>query len=73
MPQTNMWNMTRESNRLFALLKDAYIEARYNPDFLVTKEDIDALLPKVELLRNITKSICEKKIREYGEMNKEIK
>ena len=33
-----------------------------------TKEDIDALLPKVELLRDITKSICEQKIREYGEM-----
>ena len=51
------------------LLKDAYVEARYNPKFLVTKEDIDALLPKVELLRNITKSICEQKIREYEQTN----
>lgn len=59
---------TAEEKRLFALLKDAYVEARYNPDFIVTKEDIDALLPKVELLRDITKSICEKKIKEYGEM-----
>lgn len=59
---------TAEEKRLFTLLKDAYVEARYNPDFLVTKEDIDALLPKVELLRDITKRICEGKIREYGEM-----
>jgi uncharacterized protein len=59
---------TAEEKRLFTLLKDAYVEARYNPDFLVTKEDIDALLPKVELLRDITMSICEGKIREYGEM-----
>lgn len=59
---------TTEEKRLFTLLKDAYVEARYNPDFLVTKEDIDALLPKVELLRDITKRICEGKIREYGEM-----
>lgn len=59
---------TPEEKRLFTLLKDAYVEARYNPKFLVTKEDIDALLPKVELLRDITKLICEAKIREYGEM-----
>ncbi|WP_165042840.1 HEPN domain-containing protein [Dysgonomonas sp. ZJ709] len=59
---------TEEEKRLFTLLKDAYVEARYNPKFLVTKEDIDALLPKVELLRDITKSICEQKIGEYGQM-----
>nr|WP_297164169.1 HEPN domain-containing protein [uncultured Dysgonomonas sp.] len=59
---------TPEEKRLFTLLKDAYVEARYNPKFLVTKEDIDALLPKVELLRDITKRICEAKIRDHGEM-----
>lgn len=59
---------TAEEKRLFTLLKDAYVEARYNPNFLVIKEDIDALLPKVELLRDITKRICEVKIGEYGEM-----
>lgn len=56
-----------EEKRLFELLKAAYIEARYNPNFLVTKADIDALLPKVELLRDITQRICEAKINEYGE------
>ncbi|MBP1619112.1 MAG: hypothetical protein H6Q14_2939 [Bacteroidetes bacterium] len=59
---------TAEEKRLFTLLKDAYVEARYNPDFVVTKEDIEALLPKVELLRDITKRICDGKIREYGDM-----
>ncbi|WP_165026844.1 HEPN domain-containing protein [Dysgonomonas sp. ZJ279] len=59
---------TAEEKRLFTLLKDAYVEARYNPNFLVTKEDIDALIPKVELLRDIVKEICEDKIREYGGM-----
>ena len=57
----------KEEKRLFDLIKAAYVEARYNPKFVVTKEDIDALIPKVELLRDITKSICEKKIGEYGE------
>lgn len=59
---------TVEEKRLFHLIKDAYIEARYNPTFLVTKEDIDALVPKVELLRDITKRISEKRIGEYGVM-----
>lgn len=43
------------------------MNARYDPDFVVTKEDIDALVPKVKLLRDITKRICENKIKEYGE------
>lgn len=59
---------TEEEKRLFELLKAAYIEARYNSKFLVTKEDIEALIPKVELLRDITRCICEKKTEEYGQM-----
>ena len=59
---------TPEEKRLFELIKAAYVNGRYDPDFVVTKEDIDALVPKVELLRDITKHICEEKIREYGEM-----
>lgn len=59
---------TQEEKRLFALLKAAYVDARYNPHFVVTKNDIDALIPKVELLRDITERICEERIKEYGEM-----
>ncbi|WP_165043997.1 HEPN domain-containing protein [Dysgonomonas sp. ZJ709] len=60
---------TPEEKRLFELVKAAYVNGRYDPDFVVTKEDIDALVPKVELLRDITKKICEEKIKEYGERN----
>ena len=59
---------TEEESRLFDLIKSAYVDARYNADFVVTKEDIEALIPKVELLRDITKRICEQRIKEYGEM-----
>ena len=58
---------TLEEKRLFTLLKAAYVDARYNPYFVVTKEDIDQLTPKVELLRDITKRICKSKIKEYAE------
>lgn len=58
---------TPEEKRLFTLLKAAYVDARYNPHFVVTKEDIDALIPKVELLRDSTAKICRERIEEYGE------
>ncbi|MDO5385380.1 MAG: DNA-binding protein, partial [Rikenellaceae bacterium] len=51
------------------LLQRAYVEARYNDDFVVTKEDIDALTPKVELLRDITEKVCRDRIAEYDRMN----
>lgn len=57
---------TEEEKRLFTLLKSAYVEARYNPDFLVTKEDIDALMPMVEMLFKLVKRICEERIEKYG-------
>ena len=53
--------------RLFTLLKAAYVDARYNPHFVVTKEDIDKLIPKVESLREITERICEEWIYSYDE------
>ncbi|MDR1729636.1 MAG: HEPN domain-containing protein, partial [Prevotellaceae bacterium] len=57
---------TKEEKRLFLLLKLAYVEARYNPKFTVTREDIDALVPVVERLVELVKKICGKKITEYG-------
>ncbi len=57
---------TDEEKRLFNLLKSAYVEARYKPDFIVTKEDIDMLIPKVELLREITTTICMEKLDDYA-------
>ncbi len=59
---------TPEEKRLFELIKAAYINGRYDPDFVVTKEDIDALVPKVKMLGEITKRICEERIKEYGKM-----
>ncbi len=56
---------TPEEKRLFDLLQRAYIESRYNPDFEVTKEDIDALIPKVEQLRDIVEKVCRDRIAYY--------
>jgi len=56
---------TEEEKRLFDLLQRAYIESRYNPDFEITKEDIDALIPKVEQLRSIVERTCRERIAYY--------
>ena len=56
---------TPEEKRLFDLLQRAYIESRYNPDFEITKEDIDALIPKVEQLRGIVEKVCRDRIAYY--------
>lgn len=57
---------TPEEERLFKLLERAYVESRYNPDFEITKEDIDALLPKVEMLRDIVERVCTEQIAYYA-------
>ena len=57
---------TPEEERLFKLLERAYVESRYNPDFEITKEDIDALLPKVEHLRDIVEKVCTAQIDYYS-------
>mgnify|MGYP000272690322 FL=1 len=50
---------------LFDLLQRAYIESRYNPDFEITKADIDALLPKIELLRDVVEQVCNERLAYY--------
>jgi len=60
---------TPEEKRLFELLRSAYVEARYNDDFIVTKEDIDALLPKVEHLRDIVERVCTAQIDYYAQQS----
>lgn len=59
-----------EEKRLFELAKAAYVEARYNPKFVVTKEDIEALIPRVQQLFKLVDRICRKKIEEYEELSK---
>ena len=34
-------------------------------NFIVTKADIDALVPKIELLRDIVEKVCKERIAEY--------
>ena len=52
---------TDEEKRLFNLVKAAYVEARYNPGFVVTKADVEFLMPVVEQLFDLIKRLCDEK------------
>lgn len=59
---------TPEDKRLFDLLQDAYVQARYNDEFVVTKLDIDSLISKIELLRDISAKVCKQRLEYYTQM-----
>ena len=56
---------TEEEKHHFELLERSYIEARYNDKFVVPKEVVDALVPKVDLLFNIVEDVCRKQFDYY--------
>ena len=51
--------------RCYNLLCDAYIDARYNPDFVVTKNEYEYMLKRTKILKEITERICTEKIKSY--------
>lgn len=59
-----------EEERLFKILVCSYIEARYNPEFKVSREDVEDLMVKVEKFEEVTKQVCEQRIKEYEKLAK---
>ncbi len=56
---------TEDEKRLFNLVKAAYVEARYNPDFVVTKADAEYLISVAERLFKLVDELCHIRISEY--------
>ncbi len=56
---------TPEEKECFELLRRAYVEARYNPGYKITKEQLEYLAGRVGKLQRLTKKICEAKIESY--------
>ncbi len=50
---------TEEHNRLFILLKEAYIRARYDKTYKITEEELLYLIQRVEKLKAVTEEICQ--------------
>jgi predicted nucleotidyltransferase/HEPN domain-containing protein len=56
---------TPEEKECFDLLRRAYVEARYNPAYQITKAQLEYLAGRVRKLQRLTKKICEAKIESY--------
>ncbi len=56
---------TPEEKECFELLRRAYVEARYNPGYKITKAQLEYLAGRVRKLQRLTKKICEAKIESY--------
>ena len=52
----------------FDLLCRAYIEARYNKDYKITREQLEYLISRLEILKEMTERLCKEKIAEYNAM-----
>jgi len=64
---TNVFpSSTPEERRRFQLLDYAYIGARYDPTFKITKEELEPLGKHVEKLLDITEAFCIKTIKNFN-------
>lgn len=54
-----------EEKRLFKLLRDAYIDARYKKSYSITKEELLWLGERVKILRALTETLCQEKMQSF--------
>lgn len=53
---------THEERTRFSQLRRAYVDARYKADYKISKEDLEYLSGRVEVLREMTERHCKEKI-----------
>jgi predicted nucleotidyltransferase/HEPN domain-containing protein len=56
---------TVDERECFELLRRAYVEARYNPRYRITKAQLEYLAQRVRKLQRLTKKICQARIESY--------
>ena len=58
---------TAENKHLFNLLKRAYIDARCDPKYRITRAELEYISARVKKLHGLTKKICKQKIASFLE------
>ena len=53
---------TPEDDRLFKLLKHAYVDARYDPKFTITRQELESIAVHVRELRTRVEKVCRERI-----------
>lgn len=56
---------TQKEKDRFKLLEYAYIGGRYDPEYRISKEDLEILAKDVKELLRLTKEVCEKEIKRF--------
>ena len=56
---------TQKERDLFDLLKRAYVEARYNMEHEITREELEYLAERVKLLQATAEKVCKEKIKSF--------
>jgi HEPN domain-containing protein/predicted nucleotidyltransferase len=56
---------SEEEKRLFELLRHAYVEARYDMAYKITKEELEYLAGRVKKLQSTTEKACKEKIDSF--------
>ncbi|MDF8335175.1 HEPN domain-containing protein [Novosphingobium cyanobacteriorum] len=59
----DVWPRTgRFEKRCYALLRDAYVKARYSPSYRISADELAWIAERVKVLQNLVKSACEARI-----------
>jgi predicted nucleotidyltransferase/HEPN domain-containing protein len=58
--------ISQEDEARFKLLEYAYIGGRYDPNYKISKKDLDLLAVDVKRLLELTKEVCEERIARFG-------
>ncbi len=53
---------TEEQKELFEFLRKAYIDARYNKEYVITKDQLEYLIARVEKLKTLVEMVCRTRI-----------
>lgn len=57
---------TAFENNTFTLLCQAYIKARYDRNYSVTKEELEYMIERIEILKTVSHRICKEQIEYYS-------
>ncbi|WP_367279886.1 HEPN domain-containing protein [Bacteroides sp.] len=60
---------TEFEKHCYDLLCRAYIESRYNKDYVVTREELAYMLQRAEILKKITYTVCSERLLAYDSMS----
>ena len=58
--------LSRDKKNRFILLDYAYIGARYDPKYRISKEDLEILAVSVKKLLELTERVCKQKINGFA-------